>query len=1067
MEVQDRISRTDATEDVAPVARTPIFIPSSERIANSQMTAFAAALQAHTGSELNDYAALHAFSVQHYRTFWRCFIESTPGLDYAGQAEPVCVGDECEHACFFPQLELNYADNLLGTQIAPASAPALTACHADGRRVRLTRGELRERVARLACALDALGLKSGDRVAAVMRNDENAIVTALAVSALGATLSTASPEMGTEALLDRFEQLSPRLLFAHTQTLPFDTGTTPAEKVARLAAALRSLDGIVSLDDGPLPGGVIPPVHSMDALIAHADATGFAWRRFPFNHPLFIMFSSGTTGKPKCIVHGAGGALLEHLKEHRLHSDLRPGDKMYFHTSCSWMMWNWQLSTLASGVEIVTYDGPLAGVDTLWRLVADESVTVFGTSPAYLKMCSEAGLEPATQFDLRALRAMMSTGAVLFDAQFEWVRDHVKPLQLQSISGGTDILGCFVLGNPNLPVMTGEAQGKSLGLDVHAWDNTSGNGNGGPAHGIGELVCTNPFPSRPLGFFGDADGSRFHQAYFAANAGIWTHGDLIEFSAQGSARLHGRSDGVLNVRGVNVGPGEIYRVLSDIEGIRDAMVVQQQVPVRTPPHASQSAQPAQTPAGHDRRVVLLLVLQQGVMLHGALIAHVRRELARRASRAHVPDVVMQVDALPVTHSGKPSETAARNAVNGLPVSNAGALRNPECLDAIRHHPALAVTVRELPPPGDTIEQLEQYLQALWERLFDLSPISPGDSFFDLGGDSLLAAAMIAELRQATGATISLATLLTAPTIAQLAASIRGSHAAEPSQTVVPMRAGSGTPVFWVHSMAGSVMECLSVVNALRTPRPFYGLHARGLNGEAPPLQDVAQMAASYIVEMRNVQPQGPYSLIGYSFGGLVAFEIARQLHRAGEQIERLCLVDTYVHERCLPWGDWLRFQFNYVARQWKTFSELPLAQRRQFVSRKLAGAADKIRLRFGHMAHAPFPEIAHFPPVLVRVREAMRVAMTTYRPGTYSAGPIHYVRAALPVFDRGDPLPLWRRVARRGLAVANVDGSHVDMILEPNVALLAATLDRVFGDDVSPGHDTMSAAMRAERRYAM
>ncbi len=1061
MEVQDSIGRTGATLNLAPVARAPIHIPSSERIAGSQMTAFAAALQTHAGIEFNDYTALHAFSVQQYRTFWRFFIGWAKGLDYAGDADPVCIGEESERARFFPQLELNYADNLLGTQIASASAPALTACHADGRRVRLTRGELRERVARLARALEVLGLKSGDRVAAVMRNDEHAIVTALAVAALGATFSTASPEMGTEALLDRFEQLQPRLLFAHTATLPFDTGATPAEKVAKLAAALRSLDGIVSLDDGPLPGGILPPVHSLGRLIASTDAADFAWQRFAFNQPLFIMFSSGTTGKPKCIVHGAGGALIEHLKEHRLHSDLRPGDKMYFHTSCAWMMWNWQLSTLASGVEIVTYDGPLASVDTLWRLVADESVTVFGTSPAYLKMCSEAGLEPAQHFDLRSLRAMMSTGAVLFDAQFQWVHDHVKPLQLQSISGGTDILGCFVLGNPNLPVFTGEAQCKSLALDVHAWD------DGGPAHGIGELVCTNPFPSCPLGFFGDADGSRFHNAYFAANPGLWTHGDLIEFSAHGSARVHGRSDGVLNVRGVNVGPGEIYRVLSDVEGIREAMVVQQRVPVR-PAMQTMHAQATTTPAEYDRRVVLLLVLQHGVTLNGALIAHVRRELARRASRAHVPDVVMQVDALPVTHSGKPSEAAARNAVNGLPVANTGALRNPECLDAIRNHPALAATAHELPPAGDTIEQLEQYLQALWGRLFDLSPIGPSDNFFDLGGDSLLAAAMIAEVRQATGTPISLATLLAAPTLAQLAASIRGSDAAVSSQIVVPMRAGNGTPVFWAHSMAGSVMECLGVVNALRTPRPFYGLHARGLNGEEPPLQDVAQMAASYVAEMRSVQPHGPYSLIGYSFGGLVAFEMARQLHRAGEQIELLCLVDTYVHERCLPWSDWLRFQFNYAKRQWKTFSDLPLAQRTGFVSRKLAGAADKIRLRFGHMAHAPFPEIAHFPPVLVRVREAMRVAMTTYRPSTYTAGPIHFVRAGIPVFDRGDPLPLWRRVARRGLAVAHVGGSHVDMILEPNVAQLAAALDRVLDNEVSPaGSHAASEAIRGGRGYAL
>jgi acetoacetyl-CoA synthetase len=406
-------------------------------------------------------------------------------------------------------------------------------------------------------------------------------------------------------------------------------------------------------------------------------------------------------------------------------------------------------------------------------------------------------------------------------------------------------------------------------------------------------------------------------------------------------------------------------------------------------------------------------------------------------------------------------------VNGQPVGNSGALRNPECLEQIRNHPALVRTVRELPPVGDTPEELERFLQALWERLFDLSPIERTDSFVELGGDSLMAAAMLAELRDATGFTVSLATLLGAPSIAQLAAYVRGSHAAGESQVVVPLRAGNGTPVFWVHSMAGSVMECLAVIHALRTSRPLVGLHARGLNGETPPLQDVAQMAASYIDEMRSVQPHGPYSLIGYSFGGLVAYEIAQQLHRAGEQVDIVCLVDTYVHERWLPWGAWLRFQRAYVKRQWQTFSGLPLAQRSQFISRKLVGAMDKIRLRLGRMAHAPLREIAHFPPVLVRVREAMRVAMTTYRPQPYDGGPVHFVRAALPESERGDPLPLWRRMARRGLAVAQVSGSHTEMILEPNVALLAATLDRVFGHEIAPaGSSTAASGMRTKSGYA-
>jgi acetoacetyl-CoA synthetase len=1017
-----------------------LFRPSPEEIASSQMTAFTEALRAHTRESLDDYAALHAFSVRDYRTFWRFFIDWAHGFDHAGDPEPVCIGDACEHAVFFPQLELNYADNLLNLAVAPADAPALTACHADGTRVRLTRGELRERVMRLAAALEALGLQRGERVAAVMRNDESAVIVALAVTAIGATLSTASPEMGVEGLLDRFGQVAPKLLFAHTAA-PSSTGAANAQDaqdamLATLVASLDTVQAVIGLDERPLTCTLRVPFHACRQLMEVADAARFAWRRFPFNHPLFIMFSSGTTGKPKCIVHGAGGALVEHLKEHRLHSDLRVGDKLYFHTSCAWMMWNWQLSALASGVEIVTYDGPLTGVDTLWKLVADERVSVFGTSPAYLKMGSEAGLVPRERFDLTALRAMMSTGAVLFDAQFRWIAENVKPLRVQSISGGTDILGCFVLGNPNLPVYTGEAQCKSLGLAVDAWN------DGAPAKGIGELVCTNPFPSRPLGFFGDADGSRFHAAYFAAHAGVWTHGDRIEFSAQGSARLHGRSDGVLNVRGINVGPGEVYRVLSDIAGIREAMVVEQRIPDAAQKNA------------YERRVVLLVVLERGVELTGALTARVRRELARRASRAHVPDVVLAVDALPLTHSGKLSDSAVRNAVNGLPVGNTAALRNPECLDAIRAHPGLDVAAMRaghapLPPPGDSVEALEAWLTLLWERLFGFGPIARDDNFLDLGGDSLLGAALVSEVEEATKSGVTLATLMLAPTIARLAAAIRGGVAQTGSRIIVPLRAGDGAPVFWIHSLAGTVMECLGVLGAMNSRRPFYGVHAKGLDGDEAPLANVAQMAALYIDEIRRVQPHGPYTLVGYSFGGLVAFEVARELHRRGERIERLCLLDTYVHAHCLPWLDWVGYEAQFIARHWRMLRAVKAAERRRYLAAKVVGAFDKIRLRAGRLALRPVQDIAHLPSAHQRMREAMRVAMTTYRPGRYDAGPIHYVRAALPLGDLCNPMPVWRRVARRGLDVTPARGSHIDMILEQHAASLAATLDRLLAGESS------------------
>ncbi|MGF6757763.1 acetoacetyl-CoA synthetase [Paraburkholderia sp. GAS42] len=1008
--------------------RVPFYRSMPGQIAASQMTAFTAALQLHTGKVFTDYEALHAFSVHEYRTFWRYFVEWSQDLAWSGSTEPVCIGDECERARFFPHVQLNYADNLLGLSVAPADSPALTACHANGRRVRLTRGELRDRVTRLAHALSTWGLREGDRVVCVMRSDADAIVTALAVTALGATLSTAAPEMGAEALIDRFAPLAPRLLFAHTAPQRFDANPV-ATNIADLAAVLPSLQGIVCLDDGELPDSVTQPVLSLHELIEGGEAARFVWQRFPFEHPLFIMFSSGTTGKPKCIVHSAGGALLEHLKEHRLHSDLRPGDRMYFHTNCAWMMWNWQLSALASGIEIVTYDGPILAVDTLWRLVADERVTVFGTSPAYLKMCEDAGLSPGKQFDLDALRTVMSSGAVLYDSQFDWVRDHVKPLPVQSISGGTDILGCFVLGNPSLPVYAGEAQCKSLGLDVQAWR------DGARTSGIGQLVCTRPFPSRPLGFLGDADGTAFHAAYFAANAGVWTHGDLIGFSPEGSARLHGRSDGMLNVRGINVGPGEIYRVLNGTPEIREAIVVEQR---------SSHALAQRSPSGSidPAMIVLLLVLRDGVTLTAELTARVRRELAQRASAAHVPDRIIAVSELPVTHNGKLSEAAARNAVNGVPVGNASALRNPACLDAIRKQTAPNPATRELPPAGASREELERYLQSLWGNLFDFSPIRSDDNFFELGGNSLLAARLLADVRHSTGRAIPLATMLIAPTITRLATVIESGTLPASSPMLVPVRAGVGTPLFLVHGVSGTVMECWALAGALHSARPVYGLQARGLDGDQQPQRRVEDIAASYIEQIRTVQPSGPYAVTGYSFGGLIAFEIAQQLQRAGEEIELLCLLDTYVHEDCLPWRARIRHQWSYVSDHWRKLRAVPVTQLPGYLRERALGAADLIRMRVGRLAHRPDSHNASMPPVLQRVRETMRVAMTIYRPRPYHAGPIVYVRAAVGQNGRGDPLPLWRRVARAGLEVVEVSGDHNGMIAEPNVHVVAAVLDR-------------------------
>jgi acetoacetyl-CoA synthetase len=671
----------------------PLWAPTPERAAATNLAQFAKAARAHgynsgPGGAAVDFPSLHAWSVARPDQFWPSvwefcgvvadtlpngthWTEVVRGLDRMAPPDPVAGPS------WFRDARLNFAENLLRFR---DDRPALVARNELGRGRTLTYAELADEVARVAIALSESGVGVGDRVAGFMPNIPETVIAMLATASLGAVWSSCSPDFGVKGVLDRFGQIEPKVLFCANGYRYAGKEHDCLTRVREIAEKIPSIRRVVVV---PYTGEAPADFDSWD--VFREPGTGNREQelligatvprspfpvpavRLPFNQALYIMYSSGTTGLPKCMVHGAGGTLLQHLKEHVLHTDLRREDRIFYFTTCGWMMWNWLVSSLAVGATVILYDGaPLApNAASLWTMADEERVTVFGTSAKYLALIEKEGVEPIRTHDLSSLRAILSTGSPLAAPSFDYVYEHVKhDVQLASISGGTDIISCFALGNPAGPVWRGELQVPGLGMAVDVLDETGTSVRGEP----GELVCRRPFPSMPVAFWNDPDGSKYRSAYFDTYPGVWRHGDWAELTEHGGLIITGRSDATLNPGGVRIGTAEIYRQVDQLDEVVESLVIGQEI---------------ESAAAADVRIVLFVRLRAGLTLDDALRDRIRRQIREGASPHHVPKVIVQVADIPRTISGKITELAVRDVVHGRAVRNIDALANPEALELFR------------------------------------------------------------------------------------------------------------------------------------------------------------------------------------------------------------------------------------------------------------------------------------------------------------------------------------------------------------------------------------------------
>ncbi|WP_257263033.1 acetoacetate--CoA ligase [Endozoicomonas sp. ONNA2] len=642
-----------------------LWIPDQKTITSSNLQAFINRVKEITGLPLKDYADLYQWSIEHRTAFWQQLAEFYR-IQFHTPPSAALINDSMPGAQWFPDSTLNYAEHLLQRK---DTKTALIFTGENGRRRTLNYRELYHCVAAAQQGLMAAGIKKGDRVAAFMPNCPETIILMLATTALGAVWSSCSPDFGIQGVLDRFGQIEPRLLLSADGYFYGGKTIDCMAKTAEIQQQIPSLETTVvvpfahpepdigQLDNGLLWADFCQPSHELVRI-----------EPVEFNHPLFVMYSSGTTGVPKCIVHGHGGTLLQHLKELGLHTDLKAQDTIFYFTTCGWMMWNWLVSSLAIGATVVLYDGSPFYPEpaTLMDMAAAENVSIFGTSAKYLAALQKAGVRPASSHNLQHLKAILSTGSPLLHESYDYVYQEVKPdVRLASISGGTDIISCFALGCPILRVYRGELQCRGLGMDVHFVDTA-----GTPLiEEKGELVCQASFPAMPIGFWNDPDGSKYYNAYFKEFKGVWAHGDYGELTRHGGVIIHGRADAVLNPGGVRIGTAEIYRQVEKVPEVLESIAVGQEWE-------------------DDTRIVLFVQLRAGVTLDDQLIEKITHTIRNNTTPRHVPAKVLQVTDIPRTISGKIVELAVREVIHNRPVKNTDALANPDALDQFRNRQEL-------------------------------------------------------------------------------------------------------------------------------------------------------------------------------------------------------------------------------------------------------------------------------------------------------------------------------------------------------------------------------------------